>query len=747
MVAALVLAAEQVSAPALGRTSGQPSGQEAPAVAKADEGAALRAEVLAVAGRVGVREGTGPTRALKVGDILGAGSEVVTAANSSVRLRVDQSQVFTIEQVGKVMISEAVRSRGGNKTTLAVPYGRVQFEVTSTAISNDVKIAAPDATLAVKGTTGAIEVVSGQPTRAFGGELNRGSFMVDYQRGLRAAITRREATDAKRPDPATNARAEAYVETSDGRAREADEAAKALEYEQLLIELVEFIISEFSQPQQFELFAIDETTRLVAKTNLAGDDEDLFTSETISDTGRGTGLALLNFEEFDSPFILRLESDKGETRLLGVLAEAGRRGLADFQTVATYTSEGQLTGLATVGIGIYAVEDLGERGRIVGLPLQDEKGGSTGIGVVPVVDLGIRLDDGLGGFTRRGTVVAVGRLPDTGLTHGTPGVLGAGAALLEIDPRTNFLLTARSDITGDFAAGPGTIADDGSISTTSRVTGIAPLTFPFVGSFVVLTTESSVGGGPVGPAFVVLGPSALGDGSGPVVGDGRGVLAVGTLDGVAEGLASEGRGRPGGPVALAPPPDVIDATIEPLTAQLGYSLRALGSGVVERIARHAILGTARDAQACRASAALNGNALLAALVVNAQRQSGLGGAVADFRANLPGAHPCQPGDLRGPAVTAPPAAGGPLNPRALGRAFATYRYSRAELERGSVRPIAAEWVAATSRDPAACRASAELSGAPLDAALSRQAGRSGGAAAAVLRFRQALPSSHPCRVP
>jgi len=701
--------------------------------------------VVAVSGKAAARAGSGgATRQLKAGDTLNENDQVITPTKSVVQIRVGDAQVFTIDQLSRVIIREAIaKGMGGvekDTTALEVPYGRVKFDITSTAIANEVQIAAPDATLAVKGTTGGIEVAAGQPTQAYGGVMNTGVFEVRYAGRTRATVTRRDRTDSKRPDVAMNERARRYVEAQDARAREGDESDLAQEYEQLVFSLFENLIREVGQDQPFDLFAFDESTGEFARGDVFGGDETFVidVSNLNLNNGPGTGAALLH--NGSGTTLLRVESGNG-TRLLGLQLDSQNRPVGRFEEIATYSADGLITGLGTIGNQIFAVEDNGQTSRIVELPLPE--GGQTSLSVVSTMNLNMRLDSGLAGVTADGLLVAFGRMPQTGLSNGDPGILGADAAILFLDPRNNYLAAAVSDVNGLFQLAPGTDVSEGTITDTQRVTGISTLLAPFFGQLVVLATRSTIDGVPNTAGFMILDLSPDPSSNRPLV------FATGSLDSPVEGFAGEARGTPAAPMTLLPIVLPLDPSIDPLFGDLAFSLQAIGSGVVERIARAAIIDTARDGSACRNSSELGSEALLAALVVLRDRRAGMSQAIAAFRGALPEAHPCLGPDpfAFGRGSGPNPAGGvmGPLDPAALARQFATMRYEGAQVSNGQARSIAASMIIASAANPAACQASGELTGPRLNDAIAGNVGQPGGVLQAVHGFRNTLPPNHPCR--
>lgn len=749
----VLLAASTVAnqaAPAVAQPAGSDAAPTGAVASPLPPVAANTVTVLAITGKPGARRAAGePIKPIKPGDQLGEGAEIITPAKSVVQIRIGENQVFSIDQLSRVSIKEAVaRGTGGvekDTTTLDVPYGRVKFNITSTVVANDVQITALDATLAVKGTIGGIEVFAGQPTFAFGGELNNGRFEVRFGGRQRAVVTRAEKVDAKLPNAAAYERRQQYVETKDKKSREGDEEETVIANDQVFFALFERLVRETITTEPFDLFAFDESTGSFGRADIFGGSSErrIDTSNLNLNNGPGTGAAVLH--DGDGAFLLRLESSdsKGVSSRLLSIPLVGQNPRGRFELVAEYRSQGLLTGLGALQSRVFAVEDLGSEGRIVELlgPSGQPKGA---IDVVTRMELGMRLDSGLAGVTSSGFLVAVGRLPDTGLSNGTPGVLGADAALLFLDPRNNYIAGAISDVNGLFQLTSGTDVSGGQITDTQRVTGVGTLAVPFLGQFVVLSTRSTVNGIANTPGFILLNLNSDLSNERPVV------FATGSLDSPIEGLAGEARGTPPSPRQLPLADLPIDPSLSPMFADLAYSQLAVASGVVERIARNAILQTARDAQACRVSTELNDQTLLVALFILSDQRAGMGQAISFFRNTLPMNHPCLSPPLfiqapGSPVMQSNQPFVGPLDHVAMTQQFLMARYGQDQMAGGVASHLAGELVAATAANPAACRASGELTGPRLGQALAAGVDQPGGINQAVNQFRSGLPENHPCR--
>jgi hypothetical protein len=180
--------------------------------------------VRAVQGKVQVRDKPGaPLRKVEVGMVLGEGAELFTLAKSAVQIQIGAGQIFTVDFNTRVILREVINKSGTEKTSIDMPYGRITFDVTSTQVANDVTITAPDATLAVKGTSGGLQSRPGFGPLAFGGVLNKGLFDVKYDNRIVASITGSESSSGDSPDPASFERTSQFVDSAAGSSRETSE--------------------------------------------------------------------------------------------------------------------------------------------------------------------------------------------------------------------------------------------------------------------------------------------------------------------------------------------------------------------------------------------------------------------------------------------------------------------------------------------------------------------------------------------
>jgi len=609
-----------------------------------------------VQGNVGYRPtADAPQKKLAVNDVIAEGGVISTSANGMVQIQVGIGQIFTIDKLSKVKVSEAIATQGKEKTTVNMEYGRVRFDVTSTAIANDVQIAAPDSTLAVKGTTGGMEHRPGFPTFAFGGEMNTGRFTVKFPQNITATIVGSENCDANNPDPAQKAALDRFVDIGDGFSREGDEFGFVFDFSTVYQRVFgdEDAQGVGVAPPLQGTFLFDDATGNIILYDPFSDDPK--TPPLIAGTPTNFNLkatfvgAALRGRQF-----LRLESDgSSSSRILAFDLGFGSRPAA---ILATFPAV--LNGLATLGSKIYSAQYVVGGGTPQGTPVFEPDRlvelRPSGSQIINTMQFGAHLEGGMGSFAQRGSLLVAGRLPDnTGMGNGNTGFFGSNAMILEVDPRINYLSRALSDVTGDFdVVDFDTVIDDslnplfGVSVSGQEFTGLSRSTANFGGGVGIITTNlviqvnlrANVDGTIRDIAAIVNGDSARVPGDVPLRLVGPSPQRVGDTAGESA--------TPAGSVLLGPAPANIDSTINQIFAQMAYSDLALASGVVERLARNAILTTARDAQGCLNSGDLGG--LFTHLQENVARRSGIGGSIFDFRNDLSTNHPClAPGQLPG----------------------------------------------------------------------------------------------------
>ncbi len=655
-----VLSAFTAATVAMAAGRSQPVAPEpaaAPASSSAGEAAPIEVPIFVreVVGNVrAILEPGGALVKVETGMLLKPGAEVLTGIRSLVRVQVGAGQIFTIDRQSRVRLSEVINRSGTETTRIDIPYGRLTFDVTSTQFANDVKIQAPDATLAVKGTSGGIEVMAGQPTVAFGGEFNTGRFEVEYDTGVLAAVTGSESTSADNPSPASKALASTTAESSIAPSTDPDEAQVVAQQQgggsttivtgsnlRQLTQTSDRLSlwgSELQGTLFYELVPQDGGLALLLRDRF-GNSRTLLTNLT------GLGGVLQGMTVVNNPgnpaqrWVLALTHifDPKTGAPIPVLkyVNADASGQT-FQLLNQFPPDDKVTGsfgvflrgLAALGQNVFSTGidfNTGELGYIYQLPF-------TGP-LIPRMMVGVNLVGGIAS-SGRGTLMVLGEIPGFDDKYGSEGGKGGPDAtrqflLLELDPVSNAVVNGWWSGSGAFDNRPGTVvASPGlSVNDLQQVTGIA-----YVGDRMIITGITKDGQ----TITIQYNPGASNTPADPAVEriDFGNRFAFGGAGVGAPGVATQ-------PIALSNPTYRVETGhINPIFAQMGYTTQARMSGVVGAMLREQILATARDPLQCLNSGALGSLGDIAAKFDN--QRSGFGQSVAMFRDMLPPGHPCLP---------------------------------------------------------------------------------------------------------
>lgn len=602
---------------------------EAPADPAASAETKLNIFIRVIEGRAAfIRAGEKTAYVAKVGDMIEEGTEIMTSAAGLVRVQVGSGQMITVDRGSRVAVRTAISRAGKETTRIEVPLGRIGFDVQRVAGDNDVEIKAPDATLAVKGTTGFMEVTAGQPTVAAGGDLNTGQFNMLYNTGKAARVTTSKKTNSNRITTEKTEQANLFVEVADGKARSGDEEDFAAEHtnqpQTLASDLTKVTDKRFTYANGASYYEGTIDGNILAKMDLTG--------VAFSQSGGYSGFSA-------SPIAGTLSRDKaGRTVILTVENVGGfegstgsgapmpvirqlvlRRGSFVYETVASFAEVGnfgrtswEFSGLASMGGALYAAGKtytaFGTKDQQVESGQIYEVLGINGRVPNPVMNLGIDLQRGLAGDNRRGSLFVFGSLPGT--TFGFEGA--ANAILLQVDPRNNLVQNGWSTITGQFANRNGSL-----LSSMTAITGVS-----MVGNVLVVTGTNRTGQSvratvtPFAGAGRVTGGSLINDGGGARVAYSANAAAT---------APAPGNLRPEG--GTLPARDDINS----LFSDLAFTMAARQSGVIEQIVRAQVLNTAFDRQAALASGDLSIiSAILGQSTYDNQR-AGVGLTVAEFR--------------------------------------------------------------------------------------------------------------------
>ncbi|MBC7834432.1 MAG: FecR domain-containing protein [Phycisphaerales bacterium] len=623
--------------------------------------------VIAAEGRVTYAETpeAKPVRVTK-GMRLKPGGVLQTGLKSAVQIQIGAAQLITIDRLGSVTLNQLLNVGGVETTRLTMERGRLQFDVTSTVIQNDVKVQTPDATLAVKGTQGGIEVTDGFPTRAFGAERNTGVFLVTYASGTTATVTSNQETDAANPDPAENNQQSAFVDTQNAAARESDEVSvvqrssgsgtsmtistgiSSKSTSAAAIADVDPITGEPFEPDAppidpppIDPPPIDPPPVDPPPTLNKYFGYDLAQNEIVL-IGSG-GDAVTVYEEAADQLSgfaglgMRI-GPNGERQLVLMETAIVNQGDLDIFQVRLKgfnldNPESPGTELATFSAGQFALQGLaglGTRLYAEGIDILNGSGGNDSIfELVPeagnivhrMTITGAEFEGGLAGAPDRGTLFVTSNfIDDAGIDH---------RSLLEVDPRNNLLVDAH-----DFAESDITDATLLEVPFSQediiQINGMAYVDGVVVYSATVLSGNESTFN-----VLVRYNPDAAGTASDPRV------VRVDEADigRFYVGLSGDEAIVPLLPDTLSDPTWRIETSnIDTRFAQMAFSDTALASGVVERLVSNHILQTSIDPQGCSDSGALF--SLPGILSRHVHQEGGIGQSVAEFRDGLPDGHDC-----------------------------------------------------------------------------------------------------------
>jgi hypothetical protein len=93
-----------------------------------------------------------PWQIVRVGQVFDEGVEFRTGPRSRVVFQVPPDQTIILDRLGVVKLLIAKREASEVRTSLGMPYGRTEYQVEEAGLQHNADIAAPGATLAVRGT-------------------------------------------------------------------------------------------------------------------------------------------------------------------------------------------------------------------------------------------------------------------------------------------------------------------------------------------------------------------------------------------------------------------------------------------------------------------------------------------------------------------------------------------------------------------------------------------------------------------
>jgi hypothetical protein len=141
---------------AFGQAQGPPGQSPSPA-ARADNSIG---QVASLTGSASVTRGNAARAALKTAHLIYQNDALQTDLNSSLGITFDDETTFNLSANTCVVIDTFVYQQGssGNKALFNVTTGTAAFVASLVAKNGDMKIATPEATLGIRGTTGIVDV-------------------------------------------------------------------------------------------------------------------------------------------------------------------------------------------------------------------------------------------------------------------------------------------------------------------------------------------------------------------------------------------------------------------------------------------------------------------------------------------------------------------------------------------------------------------------------------------------------------
>jgi len=141
----------------------RPSSQPASAAVAAPAPDNSIGQVATLNGTATVTRANAPRAALKVADAIFEKDTLQTGLNSSLGITFDDQTTFSLSANTSIVIDEFIYQEGGtgNAASFNVATGTAAFVASLVAKTGDMKIATPQSTLGIRGTTGIVDVPQG----------------------------------------------------------------------------------------------------------------------------------------------------------------------------------------------------------------------------------------------------------------------------------------------------------------------------------------------------------------------------------------------------------------------------------------------------------------------------------------------------------------------------------------------------------------------------------------------------------
>jgi len=125
-------------------------------------------QVATVTGTATVTRGNASAVRLTVADVIFKNDTLATAADGSLGVTFDDQTTFSLSANTRIVVNDFVYREGGNANAASfnVAVGTAAFVASFVAKTGDMNITTPDATLAIRGTTGVVDVPAAGATAA-----------------------------------------------------------------------------------------------------------------------------------------------------------------------------------------------------------------------------------------------------------------------------------------------------------------------------------------------------------------------------------------------------------------------------------------------------------------------------------------------------------------------------------------------------------------------------------------------------
>jgi FecR-like protein len=142
----------------------------------------------------------------KVDDVLSPGAEIRTGVKSTIALRIGKNATVSVDALTRIALPKIVQDGQVLRTKVALERGQLDVKVDRVGLENDLDVASPTATLAVKGTGWHMSWDAVDGFRAMGAPTNElRAIEVQWAHSLTVWLTSSDATTEAQKIPAFEA--------------------------------------------------------------------------------------------------------------------------------------------------------------------------------------------------------------------------------------------------------------------------------------------------------------------------------------------------------------------------------------------------------------------------------------------------------------------------------------------------------------------------------------------------------------